>query len=168
LACVAGSVGGESRARRAVGQAIGCECGPALSVMIRRGCTPREKPVERSSDERGDGVGALVGVQLAVGQAGVVIDDGVGILIAPPGALFGCCRVADCGDGVTWSWESGVARRCPTCGRRSGDKRGAPLHVCRGAHGARRTTIAGWVHGAPGYRHIVTDRPKEGTCSSRF
>ena len=35
----------------------------------------RSIPVKRSADEGGDGVGALVGVQLGVGDARVVVDD---------------------------------------------------------------------------------------------
>jgi hypothetical protein len=67
------------------------------------------KPVQRPPDERGHGVGALIGVQLAVGQAGVVIDDGVGMLMPTPRLFLGEGLVADSGDGVARSQESGVA-----------------------------------------------------------
>jgi hypothetical protein len=57
--------------------------------------------------ERGDGVGALVGVELCVGQARVVIDDRVGELPADSLALLGTGDVAIAGNRVPGTRETG-------------------------------------------------------------
>jgi hypothetical protein len=62
-----------------------------------------------ASDEAGDGRGALVGVQLAVGQAGVVVDDRVRELVAPACALLGVGLVAFAGDGMAGPLEASEA-----------------------------------------------------------
>ena len=61
--------------------------------------------IDGSRGEGGDGACPLVGVQLAVGQAGVVVDDGVGVLVADTGRVV----VAIAGLGVTGLVEAGVA-----------------------------------------------------------
>jgi len=66
-------------------------------------------PGQRSHDKAGDGVGALVGVQLGVGDAGVVIDDGVDVLVSPAGVSLSAGAGADSGDGVSRSQEPCVA-----------------------------------------------------------
>jgi hypothetical protein len=52
---------------------------------------------QRTLDERGDGVGALVAVQLAVDQARVVIKDRVAVLPADLGLHLGAGRRAIAG-----------------------------------------------------------------------
>src|SRR5438093_282886 len=61
---------------------------------------------ERALDEAGHGVGAFVPVQLAVGVAGVVVDDRVDPLGADPHPLLLAAAVAVAGDGVSRSAET--------------------------------------------------------------
>ena len=56
------------------------------------------KEGERALDEGDDGRGALVGVQLGVGQAAVVVDRRVGELLADPARLLGAGPVTVAGD----------------------------------------------------------------------
>ena len=58
----------------------------ALSVISRLAVMPcATNQPERALDEGGDGRGLLVGVQLDVGQAGVVVDDRVSEVVADAG-----------------------------------------------------------------------------------
>ena len=75
---------GEQFAQRAV---VGVAPG-AVGHQPPGGDAVLGEPGQRALDERGDGVGAFVGEQLAVGQAAVVVDDGVEVVVAE--------RVATC------------------------------------------------------------------------
>ena len=66
-------------------------------------------PGERALGKRDDGVCALVGMQLAVGQARVVVDDRVGVLVADLLAFLRAAPGAVAGDGVAWACEARVA-----------------------------------------------------------
>jgi hypothetical protein len=67
------------------------------------------EPRQGALDEAGDGAGALVGVQLDVGEAGVVIDDGVGELVAQPDRPTRTAFSPVAGDGVAGAVKACVA-----------------------------------------------------------
>jgi hypothetical protein len=96
--------------------AQGAVVGVAPSVVahqsLRRDAVPF-KPRERSADELGDSLGALVAVQLDIGQAGVVIDDRVREVIAHPRAVSHPAAAAPraiSGGTMTGSLKARVAR----------------------------------------------------------
>jgi hypothetical protein len=64
---------------------------------------------ECALDEGGDGVGALVWVELAVGVAGVVVDDRVHPLVADAHPFLRPCPLAITGEGVAWAAEADEA-----------------------------------------------------------
>jgi hypothetical protein len=67
------------------------------------------KERDRPRCEANDGEGLLVGVQLGVGQAAVIVDRAVGELIADALALLGAGPEAVAGDRVTGRGEPGKA-----------------------------------------------------------
>ena len=70
-------------------------------------CVPGEGALGKGDD----GVCALVGMQLAVSDAGVVIDDRVGVLGPDLPTLLGARRGAVTGDRMAWAGEARVALR---------------------------------------------------------
>lgn len=67
------------------------------------------EPRQRALDEGGDGRRALVVEELAVGQAAVVVHDGVKEVVAEPGDLVGVRAGAIAGDDVTGAQKARVA-----------------------------------------------------------
>ena len=81
--------------------------------MSRRGHAPWCSNQSRALDERRDGLGALVVVELDVGQSRVVVDDGVSEVIAPPSPgrhPVAAALGAVAGDGVPGPLKARIAR----------------------------------------------------------